>query len=274
MCPDQVPDPDRDALTLRADIFRFASAFSVPIAVATVGFLLTSSSGSTVVRGLLAVAAFVFAFCGAFCIFALSNAARTVSTGNYGLDGPARASLKTVYVSIAAGLSLLLLATTCHLIAPSRPANRTEELAVLIALLAETHGPRMAQGGFSVLSHRVGPFAEASHELGPELANDVQSLASAVSSELAPDEIRLVAIVGAADKRELSDYAATAYGTNVGLAQARATAVRDLFGGLLNVPTERRLALAAGPEHVGTMVGPESLAEDRYATIWILHTSK
>ncbi len=125
---------------------------------------------------------------------------------------------------------------------------------------------RMARVG------RVGPFAPGGDTLDARALAPVRSAIAALGGG---GRIVFVLLVGRSDKQMLTHDALRRYGSNLGLAQARAQWVR---GELLRRPParldgEQVLALPGGPRHVGRTPAADALAEDRAVDVYVCYAA-
>jgi len=122
---------------------------------------------------------------------------------------------------------------------------------------ADSSGPSSPGNLASRLVHvaSVGPFPEAQHVAADTL---VVAALDALERLISPAEAGFILVVGHVDPRPLGAAARGIYGTDTGLAQARANWVRarllDLAGA--NLPADRVLALPAGPASTGVPAAP------------------
>ncbi|WP_454806799.1 hypothetical protein [Paraburkholderia fungorum] len=123
----------------------------------------------------------------------------------------------------------------------------------------------------SVLVHvaTIGPFIGGQHELDATAVSDC--VASAVKS-LGFSVASGWEIVGGVDKRALLASRAAIYGTNQGLAMARAVWVRDSVLGKLyaGIGASDAMVTIAGASNVGQRVDDSSLAADRSVQLYVI----
>jgi hypothetical protein len=121
----------------------------------------------------------------------------------------------------------------------------------------------------------IWPFPDAKHVPDdPSIEDSLMRIVTDVHKQSEGDSLNIILIVGGADKRLLGLEAEAMYGSNRGLAQARANWVRleilRLFKQFhIQIDTTRIITLISGPKNIGTEVLPEKLAEDRSVKVYV-----
>jgi hypothetical protein len=117
---------------------------------------------------------------------------------------------------------------------------------------------------------RVGPFLEATaNKLSPYRGDSaLTAVIDTLRAHLRSNELQFVIVLGGVDKRQLRDPAQTWFGSNEGLAQARAAWLSDTLAKAINgldaVPV---LVWSQGARNFGTSVTSLHLQEDRRVTV-------
>lgn len=116
---------------------------------------------------------------------------------------------------------------------------------------------------------RIGPFAVGRENTLETDAEGLNTLTAALSTRSSVSEISQVLVIGSADKLELTDRLRQTYGSNAGLARARAEWVADHLrdGTGQKLPS---LVLTVGPREHGTSLSRREMAPDRAVTIYLL----
>lgn len=112
------------------------------------------------------------------------------------------------------------------------------------------------------------PFPTAGHEPDdPVLNTRLKAVVSAASQRFSRNELKCLMLVGRTDKRELLPEPRRMYGSNDGLAEARARWVKDRLsaelGGLHSI------VLTSGPMNIGVQVSPDKMASDRSVEVYM-----
>jgi hypothetical protein len=97
--------------------------------------------------------------------------------------------------------------------------------------------------------HRVGPFADAKSDQleSGSLEGKADRIVEALNGRCGQGRLVALLFVGSADKRELGAAAAEIFGSNAGLAQARAVFLEQLIRKRLVTPHPTMLSLSRGP---------------------------
>lgn len=118
----------------------------------------------------------------------------------------------------------------------------------------------------------IGPFPDGSHVL------DRTTLLPCVQNALSPyinQQVVAWQVVGRVDKRRLRPDHAAVYGSNQGLAMARAAWVNDVvLAGLTPFDTSAAVISVGGARNIGTVVRPEALQMDRAVDVYALLDNK
>jgi len=118
-----------------------------------------------------------------------------------------------------------------------------------------------------------GPFPIGQHRMAslmdkPEWRNCIKSIQRLVSEE----SLEVLYVIGSADRTPLHTSLRSKYGTNFGLASARANWILQEI--INEFPTadllDRTIVLTGGPAHVGFHVDPDSLSLDRIVRLLAL----
>jgi len=126
-------------------------------------------------------------------------------------------------------------------------------------------------------NYKIGPFADGDAEKGNiiNLNKKTTDLAGELIKNHARQRLLGLILVGSADKRALKPPLFRIFGSNTGLAQARAEWVRKTLKNSMDPMPRTILTLSAGPAHVGQDPLPEKLlAEDRSVRVCAIWGSK
>jgi hypothetical protein len=117
----------------------------------------------------------------------------------------------------------------------------------------------------------IGPFASSNDTLPSAVADSqLRRVASILLSVVERSQGRLLLIVGGVDKRPVRGEAASRYGSNEGLAQARANWVlRSLHHRDARLASFTSIALPAGAQHFGQELPTSILQRDRTVRVLI-----
>lgn len=130
---------------------------------------------------------------------------------------------------------------------PSDKVNRVDTMEQKINISIETPD-RMSVTCPD--QYKIGPFATGmTDKLGNSatLADKIQSLVKSLSSDSASDMPQWLVLIGSADRRPLTSDLARRYGSNAGLAQARALHVKTLLEQKLGARVPAMFAFSTGP---------------------------
>ena len=133
--------------------------------------------------------------------------------------------------------------------------------------------------------YRIGPFADGDPEKGEKdergnvikLDEKIRALAKNLNDGTQRGKsLQGLILVGSVDKRPLSPALARNFGSNTGLAQARAEWVRNAIVNekALSPMPKTILTLSSGPAHIGHDLLPKDLAEDRSVRVCAIWGSK
>lgn len=132
-------------------------------------------------------------------------------------------------------------------------------------------------------NYKIGPFADGTagdasikpdEKLLTKLKKDIEILVGKlIKNHLGQRPLGLI-LVGSADKRELTPPLFHFFGSNAGLAQARAEWVRKAIENSMNPKPKTILTLSSGPAHVGLDPLPEDLAKDRSVRVCAIWGNK
>lgn len=132
-------------------------------------------------------------------------------------------------------------------------------------------------------NYKIGPFADGTAgdtSMKPDVKNLSELKAKIADLTGTLEEHRLkqrllgLILVGSADIRELKPPLTHSFGSNAGLAQARAEWVRIAIGNSMSPKPKTILTLSSGPAHVGLDPLPENLAKDRSVRVCAIWGSK
>jgi hypothetical protein len=141
-----------------------------------------------------------------------------------------------------------------HLFEPERPVLAAASSHVLLARLVT-----------------VGPFPDGDHELNS--TQIAKCISDAVEAET-QIQIRGWQIVGRVDKRQLRPDRVAVYGSNQGLAMARAAWVRDsVMSNVKTFNSANAVVSVGGAKSIGPKVGEPDLQSDRAVDIFVLAES-
>lgn len=122
---------------------------------------------------------------------------------------------------------------------------------------------------------RVGPFPTARHDADEEVARDrLTPILAGIDEWTTEKRHGFILIIGSADKRPLTGIARDTYGSNAGLAQARAGWVKSLLIQVAapQLDKSRIILLTTGPENFGLDMPPQVLEADRSVDIYAYWT--
>ncbi len=117
---------------------------------------------------------------------------------------------------------------------------------------------------------RVGPFLPSRIDAGaPEMGETLLRCRERIEAWAETERLRFVVLIGRTDRQALGLGAREAFGSNAGLAQARANWVRmELLAAGSPVEMGQIVTLAGGPEIVGWQVPDEGLEGDRSVDVY------
>ncbi len=114
---------------------------------------------------------------------------------------------------------------------------------------------------------RIGGFLEAQHDQGDLLLAKIDATARELKQRNSGGRLVALFFVGSADKRSLKNASLKIYGSNAGLAHARAKWVRDELRTRYAGDLPQTMLLSNGPNFVGANIPPEALTKDRSVQI-------
>jgi hypothetical protein len=128
----------------------------------------------------------------------------------------------------------------------------------------------------------VGPFVQgSSDQLEPPTADpegthcgDLSSLAPLIGNGCAADLTCRIILIGSADKRPLTGKLLAQFGSNEGLARARAEWLRTQIATIFHIDSNRFLVLTVGPGENGNSVPLERLRFDRAVKVQVIESVK
>ena len=128
----------------------------------------------------------------------------------------------------------------------------------------------------------VGPFVQgSSDQLEPPTSDpqgthcgDLSSLAPLIGNGCAADLTCRIILIGSADKRPLTGKLLAEFGSNEGLARARAEWLRTQVATIFHIDSSRFLVLTVGPGENGNSVPPERLRFDRAVKVQVIESVK
>ncbi|MCK4306218.1 MAG: hypothetical protein KAY24_18400 [Candidatus Eisenbacteria sp.] len=122
----------------------------------------------------------------------------------------------------------------------------------------------------------LGPFPSARHDTDEtSMKVKLEKLLPRINRWAADERLGFLLLVGSADQRPLGVWSQETYGSNVGLAQARAEWVKVLLSRMISpqIDPARIIALASGPEHIGLDLPAKALESDRSVRIYACWSS-
>jgi hypothetical protein len=121
----------------------------------------------------------------------------------------------------------------------------------------------------------VGPFVSGTHTmLDPDGQSSMNAVKQSITDSQAHGKLLILFVVGSADKRPLSGRVAAIYGSNEGLAGARADWVRCQIVSLpsASFPANRVVVTIRGPAKIGASVSSLDMSSDRLVDVYGLWT--
>jgi len=118
----------------------------------------------------------------------------------------------------------------------------------------------------------IGPFPIGDHKLYGYTKEKMMIKIRRLKKELNNNEVYFIFLIGKSDKIPLGKNIREVYGSNIGLAQARANWVKRLIK--KNLPKNNLkiplIAIGTGPDMVGVNIDKDKLAKDRSVEIYIV----
>ena len=113
------------------------------------------------------------------------------------------------------------------------------------------------------------PFEDGSDEIKPQIIKEkLKAIMNTMESNIKLGEIKSILLVGRADKRPLKECLRKKYESNVNLANARASVVKNILRGI--VDPSKIIITIAGASNTGNDVSRNLMAMDRSVTIYAL----